>query len=231
MSSIWDKNGRAHIPVLQAHIDTALARHSSHCVIAESIKSACPAARWIAVDLATIRWTTPNGVRLVFLTPHAARAVIIHTDQAERDLIKPFVLKMKPAIVCRGGKRRDHTPSNSDLKEAAPGLRISKKQLHLGDAGRESSKMELRQEPGQESEECQNGHLRNRKPERTFPLDPDREDGLARPPPPPKPKRRVARGAMVSAADRGSVPTVIGGRPPPVSILSRREYGLRQLRK
>jgi hypothetical protein len=37
---------------------------------------------------------------------------------------------------------------------------------------------------------------------------------------------------MVSApASNGSVPVTLGGRLPPVSILSRREFGLRVLRK
>jgi hypothetical protein len=41
---------------------------------------------------------------------------------------------------------------------------------------------------------------------------------------------RVAR-ALVSTAAKGSIPTTLGGKMPPVSILSRREFGLRQLRK
>ena len=56
-------------------------------------------------------------------------------------------------------------------------------------------------------------------------LDPERVDGLASPP--PKRKRR----AKVSTAAKGSVPTTLGGKLPPVSILSRREFGLRVLRK
>jgi hypothetical protein len=57
-------------------------------------------------------------------------------------------------------------------------------------------------------------------------LDPDRIDG-----PPPAPKQtRVAR-RKVSSAAKGSVPTTLGGKLPPVSILSRREFGLRVLRK
>jgi hypothetical protein len=53
----------------------------------------------------------------------------------------------------------------------------------------------------------------------------DRFDG----PPPPKPKR-VAQ-AKISTASKGSVPVTLGGRLPPTSILSRREFGLRVLRK
>jgi hypothetical protein len=48
--------------------------------------------------------------------------------------------------------------------------------------------------------------------------------------PDPPQRTRVAR-AMVSTTAPGSIPTTLGGRLPPTSILSRREYGLRQLRK
>jgi hypothetical protein len=65
-------------------------------------------------------------------------------------------------------------------------------------------------------------------------VDPDRCDGLA-----PKAKERnVAlpplspkRNRTVSHARKGNVPATLGGKLPPVSILSRREFGLRQLRK
>jgi hypothetical protein len=46
----------------------------------------------------------------------------------------------------------------------------------------------------------------------------------------PKRKPRVAR-AKVSAATRGVVPTTLGGKLPPISVLSRREFGLRALRR
>jgi hypothetical protein len=41
---------------------------------------------------------------------------------------------------------------------------------------------------------------------------------------------RVAR-ALVSTAAKGSVPVTLGGKMPPVSVLARREFGLRVLRK
>ena len=47
---------------------------------------------------------------------------------------------------------------------------------------------------------------------------------------PPPQRTRVAR-ALVSTASKGSIPTTLGGKIPPVSILSRREFGLRMLRK
>jgi hypothetical protein len=54
-------------------------------------------------------------------------------------------------------------------------------------------------------------------------LDPNRSDGLARP--------KLKRARRVSSAPRGSVPTTLGGRPPQVSVLARREFGLRILRR
>jgi hypothetical protein len=58
------------------------------------------------------------------------------------------------------------------------------------------------------------------------------DDRLLEVPPPRKGNRqgRTAR-AKISAAPRGSIPTTLGGRLPPVSILSLREFGLRVLRK
>jgi hypothetical protein len=46
-------------------------------------------------------------------------------------------------------------------------------------------------------------------------IDPERSDGLA-------PPKRVPR-AKVSTAAKGSIPTTLGGKLPPISILSRRE--------
>jgi hypothetical protein len=37
--------------------------------------------------------------------------------------------------------------------------------------------------------------------------------------------------ALVSSVKNGEVPVQLGGRPPPVSILSRREFGMRAIRR
>jgi hypothetical protein len=42
--------------------------------------------------------------------------------------------------------------------------------------------------------------------------------------------RRIPR-AKVSAAAKGSVPVTLGDKLPPVSVLARREFGLRMLRR
>ena len=144
---------------------------------------------------------TRKGLRYVFLTPHVAQDNIIAFDQGERAAIKPFTLRTRPAHIAKAGKRRRETPSDGELR--GTGLTVNPVQLHISEAT-----------PQRFAE----------KGERN--LDPDRIDG-----PPPAPKQtRVAR-RKVSTAAKGSVPTTLGGKLPPVSILSRREFGLRVMRK
>jgi hypothetical protein len=128
--SIWE-HGKAEIAVQQKHIDHAMERNSSHCAIADAIKDAVPHARFISVDLQTIRWTDPNkGVRYCFLTPAVAQQdVIIPFDQGERDKCKPVTFRMKPAFVTRTGKKRTHTPDADQLKDA--GLKVAEEQPHI----------------------------------------------------------------------------------------------------
>ena len=197
---MWDKNN---------HLD------SSHCITADAIKEAIPDARHVCVDVQSIRFTR-KGLRYCFLTPRNCQEQIIHFDQGERDLIKPFVLRMRAAHIVKAGKGRGQTPTNGELRGS--GLSVAKTQLHL-------------QQPGdQQPEEKPKRERITKNGERN--LDPDRTDGLAPPMrmPPPKRKRAVAR-AKVSTAKKGNVPVTLGGKLPPVSVLSRREFGLRALRK
>jgi hypothetical protein len=68
-------------------------------------------------------------------------------------------------------------------------------------------------------------HCREISPGLARNLDPERIDG-----PPPKRRTRIAR-AKLSTCKKGDVPVTLGGKLPPVSILSRREFGLRMLRR
>jgi hypothetical protein len=212
------------VPVEQKHYDHAQQRNSSHCAIAMAIADAIPTAKFICVDLQTIRFTK-RGLRYCFLTPHTAQSVIIATDQGEGDKLQPFTLKMRPAQISRAGKRRPQTPSNSELR--GTGLGVAKEQPHLGDASSVSSPKSAA--PKTESPPPTQRYTANG--ERN--LDPDRADGLigfrdSRP-------SWAARGGqtrkMISTPRGRSVPTTLGGRLPPVSILSRRAYGLRQLKE
>jgi hypothetical protein len=66
--SVWHQ-GKATISILQRHIDEAMEKNSSHCATAEAIREQVPEARFISVDLQTIRWTdSKKGLRYVFVT-------------------------------------------------------------------------------------------------------------------------------------------------------------------
>jgi hypothetical protein len=212
------------VPVEQRHYDHAMERNSSHCAIALAIEEAIPTARFICVDLQTIRYTK-KGLRYCFLTPHTAQDVIIATDQGEGGKLKPFTLRMRPAQISRAGKRRTQTPSNAELR--GTGLGVAKEQPHIrassADDTPSASPKPTKESPPPATQRYTANGERN--------LDPDRSDGLigfgsSRP-------SWAARGGQrkVSTARGRNVPTTLGGRLPPVSILSRREYGLRVLRK
>lgn len=228
MGSIWSKNGYCVIPITQAHIERALERDSSHCAIATAIADAIPDATFVCVDLQCIRFSR-RGLRYIFLTPNRARQTIIDFDQGNRAALEPFELRMRPAVVAKAGKKRTHTPSNTELR--GTGLTVSPVQLHVPEPKRrvmsclnEQSKHQLQRELEQavrNTAAMQNGKAPQRYTadgERN--LDPDRSDG------PP----RVAR-ALISTAAKGSIPTTLGGKLPPVSVLARREFGLRVLRR
>ena len=44
-------------------IATAIPRNSGHCMIADALRAAIPSARFISVDLQTIRWSDPETNR------------------------------------------------------------------------------------------------------------------------------------------------------------------------
>jgi hypothetical protein len=62
-SAAWCE-GKVEISVMEKHLDEAMRRNSSHCATAETIREQVPEARFISVDLQTIRWSDPKkGLR------------------------------------------------------------------------------------------------------------------------------------------------------------------------
>ena len=114
----------------------------------------------------------------------------------------PF--RMKPAFVTRTGAKRTHTPDPEQLK--GTGLQVAEEQPHIA-AGEE--------------------HLaENWKPQSP---DPWKDEAELK----PKQKRRprMPRAKISATKPDGSIPTTLGGKLPPVSVLARREFGLRALRR
>jgi hypothetical protein len=153
-----------------------------------------------------VRFTDPRKkLRYTFLSPHLARDVIVNFDQGLRELLVPCRFSAKPAIVAQSGKKRA-TPTKEQLKGS--GLRVAAEQPHV---------------PA-------NWQERHLAASAAIVMGSHAGEVAQAEAPRPRRLRRQPR-ALVAQARNGEVPVQLGGRPPPVSILSRREFGLRALRR
>lgn len=82
--------------VTKEDCEEAVQKSSSHCAIATAIEKEIPGAKFISVDIQTIRFSK-NGMRYVYLTPRYAQKAILDFDAGLTP--KPFKLKL------RGGQR------------------------------------------------------------------------------------------------------------------------------
>jgi hypothetical protein len=219
--SVWE-HGRVSISLSQEHIDKSMQRNSSHCAGVSAIRTCIPDATFVSVDLQTVRFSR-NGCRYVCLTPHVLQDFVINYDQGNAEAVKPINFTLKPAFISKAGKKRRHAPDPEQLKDV--GLRVAKDQPHLSDRASPESVRELVSAlTGEPVPEPPDWQERNKAHSTVI------ANGGEPPEPKSKRKPRQAR-AKVSAATRGVVPTTLGGRLPPVSVLARREFGLRCLRK
>ena len=89
-----DLNTMGHAPQVTIHvsaenINTSVQRASGHCMIAEAVKATKPDARFVSVDLQTIRWTLlDKAERYTYLTPRPVQIALVEFDQGV--LPKPF---------------------------------------------------------------------------------------------------------------------------------------------
>jgi hypothetical protein len=101
-------------------------------------------------------------------------------------------------------------------------LRVAKQQPHVGATNSAESAAAVREPPDwQERNKARSALIANGVP--------PGQTAVGEAAKPPR-KPRVAH-AKVSAAAKGVIPTTLGGELPPVSVLSRREFGLRALRR
>lgn len=99
------RSPRLTVEVTQEIIDTATRRDSSHCMIADAIQRAVPEAKYISVDLATIRLTDQNaGLRYIYLTPRPAQEALLAFDQGEKP--RPFKVRLEAAQVLLSGNAK-----------------------------------------------------------------------------------------------------------------------------
>jgi hypothetical protein len=96
-------------------------KDSSHCMIAEAVKEAFPGARFVSVDLQTIRFTDPDPkrpYRYTYLTPRRAQVALVDFDQGRE--IDPF------KILIRGGAVTPIRTKNRKPKPVAPPVKPTK---------------------------------------------------------------------------------------------------------
>jgi hypothetical protein len=85
---------RLNIPTLAVQvtreiIDHAVPRNSHHCMIADAVKESYPDAKYILVDLQSIRFSNlVLGRRYIYLTPAKAQHALLRFDQGK--VVKPF---------------------------------------------------------------------------------------------------------------------------------------------
>ena len=90
------------ISIAQRHIDNAEKKNSHRCAIADSIKECVPDAKFISVDLQSIRFSILDetryreegvGVRYFYFTPTLAQMAILKFDQGKR--LRPLTFTMR----------------------------------------------------------------------------------------------------------------------------------------
>lgn len=110
------KSPHLKVVITREIIESAKTRDSSHCMVAEAVKSAFPSASYVSVDLQTIRMSDPSkGLRYTYLTPRVAQIGLIKFDQGDNG-IEPFEFLLRRGQVTRSGKTK-------------PGIGLSEQQL------------------------------------------------------------------------------------------------------
>ncbi len=91
------------VEVTQEIIATSVRKDSSHCMISDAIAAAVPDAKFISVDIQTIRYTL-GEFRYTYLTPRRGQVALIRFDQGEE--IEPFTFQLRTGQTTRSGARR-----------------------------------------------------------------------------------------------------------------------------
>ena len=136
--SVTDENTgpRPRIKITQEIIDRATRANSGHCVIADAIKTQCPDASAVMVDLQTFRYTDrKKGERYIWLTPTRAQRILLAFDQGWA--IEPTAVQFRPPAQIVPVKV-------SSRKEAAASSARRAALVAKEDAGEELSKSERR---------------------------------------------------------------------------------------
>lgn len=102
-------------------IDTivnAVTADSHHCMIADALQAVVPEARFIMVDLQSIRFTDKErGLRYIFLTPPVAQQALLDFDKGKR--VAPFEFTMSQGHTKT--LKKDRTDENEANRKRSAG--------------------------------------------------------------------------------------------------------------
>jgi hypothetical protein len=129
---------RLHVE--QHHIDNAEVKNSHHCMIADALRDAYPEAKFISVDLQSIRFSLFDenryreervGVRYFYFTPTLAQVALLKFDQGKK--LKPFEFTMRSGItkLIRWSKKKDKV-KRSHARKGTAKHRVIKKEREFG---------------------------------------------------------------------------------------------------
>ena len=110
---------QVRINVTAELINTAARSHSSHCMIAEAIKTVVPSAKKVSVDISTCRFSDfEKGLRYVYLTPRTAQEALVDFDEGLTP--KPFSFLLRGAHVTRAGSSQAKAESSNKAESKRP---------------------------------------------------------------------------------------------------------------
>jgi len=121
------------ITVTNKHITTACQRNSHHCMIADAIADGIDGAKFILVDLQSIRWTDlEEGVRYTYLTPPRAQDAIILFDRGKK--CQPFTFNLNsPRTRKMGSGGTEPKGARDKRRNPIPGANLRKSRVAYKD--------------------------------------------------------------------------------------------------
>jgi len=86
------------------------------CVVARAIARSVPGATRVEVDLQSIRWTTKEGDRWIYLTPPVVQGYVIDFDAGES--IEPFMFALDSRHRLPAARKYKSTPAGKAVDKA-----------------------------------------------------------------------------------------------------------------
>ena len=122
------------LDITQEIINLAIPRDSGHCIVADALRAAVPDARFVAVDLQSIKFSDPTSRRrYIYLTPSTLQRLLVNYDLGI--LPEPFMIRLgQPAQIKRMDGRSEPRPRKY-AKKAAPLPEGQRKELQPNGSG------------------------------------------------------------------------------------------------